>query len=884
MNEIKGKPTGNKTKQAFINTGALLGALVDNLQDGILFEDENRTILYANRRFCELFRISSSPEALVNADWRSALKNSGARFDQPERYEQRIEDIIARNEAVFGEELLLSDGRVVERDYTPVPIGERLRGRLWKFRDITKRKRVEKLLHESERRNQDLLENVRLVGVMLDAAGNITFCNNFLLTLTGWNIEEVLGRNWFDVFVPDSAVKTVFAQAMSAGTIPSYFENEIRTRRGEVRTISWNNIVLRDTAGRVVGTASIGEDVTEKKKAEEVMIRYSLLSRHARDIILFVDMSGRILEANEAAEKSYGYSHEEFRSLTIADLRAEHTRDAITGQLAQAYEKGLLLETEHCRKDGSMFPVEVSSTGVTIGGRTVLLSIIRDITRRKQAEDELEKIFTLSSDMICIADLKEQSFKKVNPAFTSILGYEEKEFLGKPIMSFIHPDDKEPTLARIQDELARGTRTVSFMNRYRHKDGTYRYLEWMTRPMPEQGVSYAIARDITERKKMEQEIFKLQKLESIGVLAGGIAHDFNNLLMGIMGNISFSRMLVSPDNRIYQLLSDAEAACVSAKDLSYRLLTFSKGGVPVRQPASLEKIIQDSVNIALAGSFVSVECDIPGDLPLVDVDEGQIRQVLNNLLINAREAMPAGGLVRIQARTITLGESDVAMLSAGHYIRLLVQDSGVGIPDMNLVKIFDPYFTTRELGSQKGRGLGLAICHSIIRKHDGTITVESTVGKGTTFFIYLPIISRRLSAASAGPPREAGSRPVKGRILVMDDDERVLTIVKEMLQFIEYDTETAQSGTEANEKYQRAHEAGAPFDLVLLDLTVPGGMGGIETLGKLRERDPAVRAVVSSGYADDPIMKDFETYGFVGAIAKPYDIKQLKQMVLDGIS
>jgi PAS domain S-box-containing protein len=554
----------------------------------------------------------------------------------------------------------------------------------------------------------------------------------------------------------------------------------------------------------------------------------------------------------------------------------------MAAQMYTAYERGLLFETKHRRKDRTTLPVEVSSVGVNIGGRRLLLSIVRDITQRKRAEEELEKIFTLSSDMICIADIKKQRFKKVNPAFTQILGYDAKELLDVPILSLIHPEDRDRTNEKIQEELRAGAGTANFINRYRHKDGTYRWLEWVTRPSPEEGVSYAIARDITERQKMERELLKLQKLESIGVLAGGIAHDFNNLLMGILGNIALSRMQVRPDSKAAQLLGAAEDACAQAKELSYRLLTFSKGGEPFKRPLSLPRLLQNAAALPLSGSNVSAEFSFPDDLPFVEIDEEQIKQVIVNVVTNAREAMPGGGTVRITAEMATVKGADTLSRKPGHYIKIGIADQGVGIPPENLAKIFDPYFSTKEFSSQRGRGLGLAICHSIMLKHEGMITATSVVGKGTTFEIYIP---------AAGPAPDvsgistvaATTTATKKRVLVMDDDERVRTVVKNILEHLAYEAICAAEGGEAAALYRGAKEAGRPFDLVFLDLSVPKGVGGIDALRMLREIDPAVRAIVSSGYANDPIIKSFRFHGFVGAIAKPYNVQQLIEILQETV-
>jgi PAS domain S-box-containing protein len=760
------------------------------------------------------------------------------------------------------------------------------------FRDITKRKLIERELHETERRFYSLLENVNLISVMLNTSGEILFCNQYLLDLTGWKMEEVLRKSWFDLFVPDPSIKTVFDLAIKGETIPSHIENEIKTREGNTRLIAWNNVIIRNGEGRVTGTASIGEDITERTKAVEALRRYELLSKHARDIIFFIDMDGRIIEANEAAEKIYGYSRQEFLSLTVADLRPAGTRDDMSVQMATAYEQGLLFETEHRRKDRTTLPVEVSSIGVNIGGRRLLLSIVRDITQRKRAEEALRaserkfrQVFEKTAFGMAVTD-RNRRIHDCNPAFLRMLGYSREELLSKTIADISVPEDDEENVRLLRSALENKQPHFSMEKRYIRKDGSVMpgklTVSLVHGDAAEEATMIGIVEDITERQKMEQELLKLQKLESIGVLAGGIAHDFNNLLMGILGNIALSRMQVRPDSKAAQLLGAAEDACAQAKELSYRLLTFSKGGEPFKRPLSLPRLLRDAAALPLSGSKVSAEFSFPEDLPFVELDEEQIKQVIVNVVTNAREAMPDGGIVRITAEMVTIKGAGTLSRKPGHYIKIGIVDQGVGIPPENLAKIFDPYFSTKEFSSQRGRGLGLAICHSIMLKHEGAITATSVVGKGTTIEIFIPAAGPT-PVVSGVSPVAAISPATKKRVLVMDDDERVRTVVKNILEHLAYEATCAAEGGEAVALYRGAKEAGRPFDLVFLDLSVPKGVGGIDALRRLREIDPAVRAIVSSGYANDPIIKNFRFHGFVGAIAKPYNVQQLIEILRDTI-
>lgn len=379
-----------------------------------------------------------------------------------------------------------------------------------------------------------------------------------------------------------------------------------------------------------------------------------------------------------------------------------------------------------------------------------------------------------------------------------------------------------------------------------------------------------VSRDITERRKADEEREKMQRLESIGILAGGIAHDFNNLLAGILGNIDLAKMHVKPGDKLYKRLEDTETASLRARDLTQQLLTFSKGGEPVKKDFSVSALLRDSVGFTLSGSNIRCEYLIPEDLWPVNADEGQINQVISNLVINAVQAMPGGGLIIASCENTAIGSKDAIPLKKGQYVKITLRDQGTGINEEHLAKIFDPYFTTKE----RGKGLGLATCYSIIKRHDGYITVESQLGVGTAFHIYLPASPDAVLAEKAEEEKPFISR---GRILVMDDEEIVRMVATEMLSTLGHEVAVAKDGAEAIELYIRAKASGLPFDAVIMDLTIPGGMGGKEAIGRLKEIDPAVKVIVSSGYSNDPIMAHHQEYGFVGSVIKPYMVKDLSE-------
>jgi len=378
--------------------------------------------------------------------------------------------------------------------------------------------------------------------------------------------------------------------------------------------------------------------------------------------------------------------------------------------------------------------------------------------------------------------------------------------------------------------------------------------------------------EMVERKKAEDELIKAGKIESLGVFAGGIAHDFNNLLTAIMGNLSIARLELSDDEKLFSIVKEAEKASERARDLTRQLLTFSRGGMPVRRPSSMGSVIRDTADFILRGSSIRCDYDIAVDLWDAEVDINQIGQVIHNLVINALQAMPDGGRMNIEAANAVMKPGDVATLREGRYIKISVTDNGVGINSVDLVKIFDPYFTTKKEGS----GLGLAISYSIVSKHEGAILVRSTPGRGTTFSVYLPAADEMTERI----PRAPGADSVKpGRVLVMDDDEAVIKTLVFMLEKLGMDSTCAKDGAEALALYEESAGNGEPFSAVIMDLTVPGGMGGKDAVRILKSKHPGAKVIVSSGYSNDPVLANYRRYGFDEVLLKPFGYENVVEVL-----
>ncbi|MEJ2167114.1 MAG: PAS domain S-box protein, partial [Desulfobacterales bacterium] len=593
---------------------------------------------------------------------------------------------------------------------------------------------------------------------------------------------------------------------------------------------------------------------------------FQVLVEHASEAILVVE-NQNIRYANTKSLEITGFSRAGLSSKKFIDLIHPDDRNLISineSDFRPAKGKAKNLTCRLVGRNGQVRWLDAKFMQTRCSNKTVFMCFLTDITERKNNEEALRnsemkyrQLFEQAPAGIYEIDLTTGKFIRFNDLMCEYMGYTRDEFKDLKLWDLLTEESREQQLARLEkiynqepvpeevefECIGKNKRKFSFLffTKIEYKDG---------RPVR----SSSVAHDITERKKLEEEVNKAQKLESLGVLAGGIGHDFNNLLSGIIGNISLAKIEAERGENIMESLDEALRVSAKASALTQQLLVFSKGGAPVKKAASIVEVLRDSAAFTLRGSKVKCEFDIAQDLWPVKVDIGQFSQVIHNLVINALQAMSKGGQIKLQADNITLKKVLDIPLKPGRYVEITVQDDGNGIAPEHLPKIFDPYFSTKSEGS----GLGLTMSYTIIKRHDGHIAVESEAGKGTVFRIYLPA-TEKVPVKTADT--ELGVIKGEGRILVMDDEEILRKVAERMLHELGYEATCVGDGAEVLETYEKTKTSEKPFDAVIMDLTIPGGMGGKETIKKLLEIDPKAVVVVSSGYSNDPIISSYEKYG-----------------------
>jgi len=630
---------------------------------------------------------------------------------------------------------------------------------------------------------------------------------------------------------------------------------------------------------------------SSQRSLQESEKRYRNLIDTANDLVFVNDFFGNFIDVNQYACDRLGYSRDELLNMSIRDFEVEDDQDKDSSEISHILQhNGNLFESKYRTSNGDIFSCEVNATLMRYEGETVILALVRDVSQRKYVQAALEEERErLNITLRSIRDgvITTNTYGEVvmmNQAAEKITGHFQSETIGKPldsILSLVDEKKRQP-VAQLFEKYSVGEGSLGKSNNaliLTTKDGEERIITESGSPIFRDGNLLegvvVVFRDVTDSRRLEEQMHQSQKVESLSVLAGGIAHDFNNLLGVIVGNVSLAQLeCMQGGTEIGTYLEESLKASNRAKELTQQLLTFAKGGTLIKKVASVEEIVKEAVQFTLHGSNVRCTYINPETLWNAEVDAGQVTQVVNNLVINAIQAMPQGGDLFITLENRNLVRADKIPVPEGSYLHIGVRDTGIGIPKDYLTKVFDPYFTTKETGN----GLGLASCYTIIKNHGGLLDVESVEGKGTEFHIYLP------ANVSGTCQQQATARePVhgSGRVLLMDDDESIRNTSANILHSLGYKTVTVLNGPEAIEVYQKAIDRVDPFDAVVMDLTVPGGMGAQETMKRILEIDPEATGIVTSGYNNSPVVSSYRNYGFKAALTKPFDIVEFSIILSD---
>ncbi len=680
------------------------------------------------------------------------------------------------------------------------------------------------------------------------------------------------------------------ARAMASGDL----DQEIAVGGAdEVGVLANSFREMRDAIRRII--SELRKENSDRRRAEEELRRqndymHSIIESVTHPLYVIDAGDYTVRMANSASGIRPGERRPCYAAIKGLERPCRETGISCPLDIIRETGKPAMIEHTHKGKDGRTRHMEVFAYPVfgPDGELDQMIEYAIDVTDRRRAQEELaaekERLaVTLRSigDGVITTDTGGR-IMLMNRVAEKLTGWQANEAVGRPLAEVFNIVDErtgEPCESPV-DKVMKDGRIVGLANHTAliARDGSKRSIADSGAPIMDAASRIIgvvlVFRDVTEQLRTERELLKMSKLESIGVLAGGIAHDFNNILAAILGNLNLVLFDKKLGRESRELIRQAEKASLRARDLTRQLLTFAKGGAPVKETSSLREVIRDSAAFVLHGGAVSCRFDIPDDLWLVDIDRGQIGQVIQNIVLNASHAMPGGGEVRISCRNLDSITAVVPFAASGPHVEIRIADNGIGMTADVVERIFDPYFTTK----QEGSGLGLAICQSIISKHGGHITVESLAGQGSVFTIYLPRAREDAATARAAKPA-SGPRPEARRVLVVDDEDMVRRIVRAMLERLGHEVDTAGDGETALEMYEKAMKAGRRYDLVIMDLTIPGGMGGKEAIGKLLKLDPDARAIVSSGYSNDPVMAAYRDHGFAAAVIKPFQIEELRQAV-----
>jgi two-component system cell cycle sensor histidine kinase/response regulator CckA len=775
-------------------------------------------------------------------------------------------------------------------------------------REISDRKHAEQALRNSKELYSNILESMSDGIMVFDRDFNITHWNRSMEKITGIPREEIINRDkapWkVCPHLSNEGADKMMQKAMTGSVVkcenvPQIFRNETQIFTSEIY------LPLKSDNGSIRGVVGVIQDITQQKKAlKELEETYKIINGSPAIVFLWKNAKGRPVQfVTSNVINTFGYSADDFISGKISYEQVIHPDDH--ARVAQ--------EIIHCsKKDEANRIIQepyriIGSDGKVRwlddrsficrdekGRVTHYQGIVLDITARRQVEEALRNskelyssIVESMSDGILVID-QDYHLMYLNQAMKNIFRINESDTLqcAKTPRQILRHLGQLGAGETIQKAMS-GEVIASDDVPYDFNDETQGFTSQIFRPLRTdngdiRGV-VGIVRDITAKKRIETHLQQARKLEAVAELTSGIAHDFNNILTSVVGYISLARMKYKVRDSAYQSLEKAEKMAMRSSQLADTLITFSKGYKPIKKTIAIVDFIKRSLDLALSGSNIKFELTAADDQLLVEIDDIQVSQAIYNIITNSKEAMPQGGQLIVNIEEFNAKKRNTSNLMPGKYVKISIRDEGAGIDPEHLDRIFDPYFSTKERGVQKGMGMGLSISHSIIKKHKGNITVESKSGAGTTFYIFLPLSDMHVETPTAEPEKELKKDWEKDqntkKILVMDDESYVLEVAGQMLNRLGHETAFATRGEEAIQKYMEAMESGRRFDALIFDLTVKGGMGGVEALKEILQIDPGALAFVSSGYPEDAVIVNYRRHGFIGTIVKPYNIEDMAKKI-----
>ncbi|HEY3417339.1 MAG TPA: PAS domain S-box protein [Armatimonadota bacterium] len=757
----------------------------------------------------------------------------------------------------------------------------------------------EEALRDSEERYRRIFQDGPLG--MLTTGENFHFhsANAAICHMLGYSEAELGALTFLDITHPEHhASDAEQVQRLRRGEISVYrTEKRYLRKTGDVLWGALTISTVRDRDGAFLYYLAMVDDITARKQAENALLEserlYRTLVYALPDGVVQTDIRGYATFVSPKIKDLYGVGMPEGVGSHCLQWVAPESMEKAQTKIRELFESGVPKSGEYLllRKDGSRFHGEISGAMLTDeqGMPAGMVTIHRDITDRKRAEEALraseERLaVTLRSigDGVIAVDT-DGRVTLLNPVAEQLTGWRQRDAAGR-LLAEVFPIVSEETRATRQNPAEIVLRTGETFEQSNHtlliaRDGVERIISEGASPIRDQEDriigAVLVFRDVTADVHTQRELQRMARMDSLGVMAGGIAHDFNNLLTAIAGNVGLAQLSLTLQNpaELQRHLAEAEQAAIRARDLTMQLLTFAKGGAPQRKTVTLAPLLQETVSFALTGSQCRAQVTCASDLWPIHADAGQLTQVVQNLLLNADQATPGGGLIEVIADNVRLTDGGRPPLPAGPYVRIIVRDYGIGIGPEIKEKIFDPFFTTKRVGS----GLGLASVYSIVRSHDGLVAVDSQPGQGSAFSVFLPAQPRLAPQQVARMTAETSQVP--WRILVLDDELAIREILQDVLEGAGHTVVTVSEGTQAIACWIEALQTGEHFDLGIFDLTVPGGKGGKDVVTELRQRDPHLRAIASSGYANDPIMAHYRHYGFTERLAKPYRINDILELI-----